>query len=120
VYVIAFDPHDVLSTSKGVPASAGKFIVSTGGGRAPRWRHDGKELFYLSQPNQVMAAELDHSNGKLKVLSTQALFKAQIRLNLTAPFDVSANGDKFVINTLSEGRTPFTLVENWPARLLNR
>ena len=120
VYVIAFDPHDFLSTSKGVPASAGKFIVSTGGGRAPRWRHDGKELFYLTEANQVMAAELDHSNGKLKVLSTQALFKAQIRLNLTAPFDVSANGDRFVINTLSEQRTPFTLVQNWPARLSNR
>jgi len=67
-----------------------------------------------------LATQLELSNDKLKVLTTQVLFKTDIRLYSFAPFDVSANGDKFVINTLTERRTPFTLVENWTARLSAR
>ena len=120
VYVIPFDPHDLVSNSKGAKVSAGKFLISSGGGRAPRWRRDGRELFYLTPANEVRTAELDRSTGKLSVLSTQTLFQTHIRLYSFAPFDVSANGDKFLINALSEPRTPFTLVQNWTARLANR
>jgi len=116
VYLIPFDPQDFLSSSNSEQASAGKLLISAAGGRAPRWRRDGKELFYLTPANQVMAAELDRSNGKLKVFSEQPLFKTEIRRYAFAPFDVSANGDKFVINTLAEPRTPFALVQNWRAR----
>jgi len=35
---------------------SGKWEVSTGGGRFPRWRRDGKELFYLSPDNKLMSA----------------------------------------------------------------
>lgn len=31
---------------QGYPASAGKWQISTAGGVAPRWRADGRELFY--------------------------------------------------------------------------
>ena len=31
-----------------VPASGGKFQISNAGGTQPRWRRDGKELFYVS------------------------------------------------------------------------
>jgi hypothetical protein len=32
----------------------GKQQVSRGGGRAPRWKRDGKELFYVNPSNQIM------------------------------------------------------------------
>ena len=38
------------------PDARGKWQVSTGGGEQPRWRRDGKELFYLSSDGKMMAA----------------------------------------------------------------
>jgi Tol biopolymer transport system component len=37
------------------PKLTGKWQVSTDGGTQPRWRHDGKELFYLALDQQLMA-----------------------------------------------------------------
>ena len=37
------------------PGAAGKFQVSRGGGSEPRWRGDGKEMFYLSPSGMLMA-----------------------------------------------------------------
>jgi eukaryotic-like serine/threonine-protein kinase len=88
VYVVPFDISNFLSNSKSAKVNAGKFLISDDGGRAPRWRRDGKQLVYLTPANQVLAAELDRSNEKLKVLSTQALFKSEIRRYSFAPFDV--------------------------------
>ena len=41
------------------PQAAGKFLISTAGGSQPSWRGDGKELFYLSPDNKLMAVEVD-------------------------------------------------------------
>jgi Tol biopolymer transport system component len=38
------------------PEAKGKWQISSGGGEQPRWRGDGKELFYLSSDGNVMAA----------------------------------------------------------------
>ena len=40
------------------PSPGGKWQVSTGGGIYPRWRRDGKELFYVALDNRVMAAPI--------------------------------------------------------------
>ena len=37
------------------PGPGGQWQVSTAGGGSPRWRRDGKELFYLSADNKIMA-----------------------------------------------------------------
>jgi Tol biopolymer transport system component len=44
VYVQPFSPEDAAA---GKPV-AGKWQVSTAGGAQPRWRADGKELFYVA------------------------------------------------------------------------
>jgi hypothetical protein len=41
-----------------VPATGAKFQVSTGGGGRPRWRRDGKELFYASGEGKLMAVPI--------------------------------------------------------------
>ena len=48
IYVIPFPPS---------PGS-GRWRVSTGGGVMPRWRRDGKELFYISPDSQMMAVDV--------------------------------------------------------------
>ena len=38
-----------------IPASGPKWQISQAGGSSPYWRHDGKEMFYLSADQKVMA-----------------------------------------------------------------
>ena len=55
VYVVPFDAAKVLNPVSGAAsASGGKWQVSASGGRIPRWRKDGKEIFYLSPSNQLI------------------------------------------------------------------
>src|SRR4029079_3167873 len=37
---------------------SGRWQISTEGGRGPRWRADGKELFFLAAPDRVMAVDV--------------------------------------------------------------
>jgi hypothetical protein len=118
VYVVPFDASRVLNTGSGSAAASGggKWQISASGGRCPRWRGDGKEIFYLSSDNQMMAAEIDERGNSIKVRPAQALFRAAVSSSLS-PYDVTPDGKKFVINTLSEQNTPLTLVVNWTANL---
>ena len=119
VYVVPFDPVKVLNTDSGsVSGSAGgKLQISASGGRCPRWRGDGKEIFYLSLDNQMMAADLEERGNNIEVQPSRALFRAGVAGVSFSPYDVAPDGKKFVINTLAEQNTPLTLVVNWTANL---
>jgi hypothetical protein len=41
------------------PPSGRKWIVSSGGGTQPRWRRDGRALYYLSADGTMMSVTLD-------------------------------------------------------------
>jgi dipeptidyl aminopeptidase/acylaminoacyl peptidase len=119
VYVVPFDPTRVLNTGSGAVGASGgggKWLISASGGRSPRWRGDGKEIFYLSPDNQMMAAGVEERGNGIEVRSAQALFRAPVSISFS-PYDVTLDGKKFVINTLSEQNTPLALVVNWMANL---
>jgi len=98
-------------------APSGKWQISTSGGQFPRWRRDGKEIFFLAADNRVMAAEVEAKEGSFQVGAVKPLFAA-IPQNSAAPFDVSADGKRFVIVSVVEGQSPpITLVVNWPAKI---
>jgi Tol biopolymer transport system component len=40
------------------PPSGGKWRVSVGGGTEPRWRRDGKELYFITPDRKVMAVQV--------------------------------------------------------------
>jgi Tol biopolymer transport system component len=101
------------------PKPAGKWQISTNGGVQPRWRGDGKEIYYLSG-NRVMAVPIVAGVG-LDVGSAVPLF-ADTFSTLTSfnyEYDVTADGQRFIVSTpLTEARnTPLTVVVNWTARL---
>ncbi|MDE3179081.1 MAG: serine/threonine-protein kinase [Acidobacteriota bacterium] len=107
VYVVAF------------PQGNGKRQVSAGGGLLPRWRRDGKELFYLSG-NELMAAGIQEKEGSLEIASPQALFTASVAPGVEWwPYDVAADGKKFIVvsQMTQSSPAPLTLVVNWPALL---
>jgi Tol biopolymer transport system component len=107
-------------------ASKGKWKVSEAGGRQPRWR--GKEIFYLSLENKMMAVEVSTS-PMFQILSRKTLFSA-----LSAPvarlggpanvyvYDVTADGKKFLINSTATpapngAPPPITVILNWQSLL---
>jgi Tol biopolymer transport system component len=119
VYVVPFEAGTLLNTAAG-PASAGaRWQVSAKGGRSPRWRRDGKEIFYLSSTNQMMAAEVEERSNSMVVRTAQALFRCTPSKSdpWSAPYDVSPDGKKFVINSFGDDNTPLTLLVNWTAKL---
>jgi tricorn protease-like protein len=60
----------------------GKRQISTNGGIKPRWRADGKEIFYLSPEGNLMATEVRISGETVEVGATHALFGGSQRLRL--------------------------------------
>jgi Tol biopolymer transport system component len=100
------------------PATGGKWQVSEGGGDSPRWNRSGKELFYLSPAQEVMAVPVTLGAG-VQAGKPQRLFQAAIRPRGTSDFfqyDVAPDG-RFLVVTLREAAVPLHVVVNWPSLL---
>jgi Tol biopolymer transport system component len=107
---------------RSVPPSGGQWQISTAAGFAPQWSADGSELYWLTQDNDLMAVDIDVSGDAPIVVGTpQPLFEVPFRQTPVQRnvFDVSADGERFLVNTLVEGAlsAPITWVLNWPAEL---
>jgi Tol biopolymer transport system component len=96
------------------PHPGGKRRISTAGGEAARWRPDGRELFYVAPDNRLMAAEVDTRGGSVEMKKVDPLFGP-----VTTGYDVSSDGQKFLVLVHPEGETggPLTIVQNWTAGL---
>jgi eukaryotic-like serine/threonine-protein kinase len=101
------------------PRGGAKWQVSTNGGTNPRWRKDGKELYFLDSSENIVAVDVNTSSDAVNLGVPHALFQALSIQPEYGPFDVTADGKKFLLNSgnLKEGSAPFTLVENWPSEL---
>ena len=112
VYVQGFAPDRVPA------AAGGKWTISLQGGHKPRWRHDGKELFYLSLDGKMMSVPVKMSATTFEPGVPVPLFETNISGFM--PYDVAPNG-RFLINTVTGASTAnsstITVVLNWEARL---
>ncbi len=104
---------------RGFPKSGGKWQVSNGGGSRPRWRRDGKELFYLTADAKLMAVEVKAAGATLEAGQPRELFQTSAA-NLafyTDLYDVTGDGKRFLVNSALEetAAAPITVVENWAA-----
>lgn len=97
------------------PGPGGKLQVSTNGGTQPRWRSDGKELFYLAPDAKLVAVPVRVSGSTFEAGVPIALFQTRI----SGGYAVAADG-RILINTrVGEAAvSPITLLLNWrpPAR----
>jgi Tol biopolymer transport system component len=104
------------------PDAGENVMVSSGGGYQPRWRRkDGKELFYFTGDGKLMAVDIVEGPN-LRVSEPHVLFSPPIWAGGSSyqvhRWDVSADGQKFLIPTLTqEYSAPFTVVLNWQAGL---
>jgi Tol biopolymer transport system component len=99
------------------PASGAKWQISKVGGTLPRWRRDGKELFYLAADRKLMAVEVKlgpaFQAGIPRPLFDSRMDTANVR------YTVTRDGQRFLIPTpiVEASSTPPTVVINWPAGL---
>jgi dipeptidyl aminopeptidase/acylaminoacyl peptidase len=101
------------------PDGGGKWQVSTGGGGDPSWKGDGKELYYRTPDQKLMAVEI-RSAGEFQAGIPQALFPIRIQPgNARNKYLPSADGQRFlfVAPLGRESLSPTTVVLNWPAGL---
>ena len=104
-----------------------EWTISNGGGTGPRWRRDGKELFYFTGEGTLVAVEVNTRGATFKAGIPKPLFDTRIIAGDTpvlfgSPgyyWDVGASGTRFLVNTATpeSGSAPITVVLNWTAGL---
>jgi Tol biopolymer transport system component len=106
---------------QGFPDGRAKRLVSRGGGAEPRWRADGRELFYVSADRRLMAVPT--TIGPAFEAGTPAtLFDLNVRdlaRGFPRRYDVTPDGQRFVVQQLTrpDSPSPLTVVLNWSALL---
>jgi Tol biopolymer transport system component len=104
------------------PESGPAYPVSVDGGGYPRWRADGRELYFLSADGHVMAAAFA-PGAPPKIGALVRLFPASFPLHSDHGFfsayeyDVSKDGSRFLVNrTVSPPEAHMTIIVNWNPR----
>jgi hypothetical protein len=103
------------------PATGDKWKVSTQGGAQPRWRGDGKELFYRTEDGKMVAVPVKTAGG-FEPGAPHMLFQSYtdpLYPNLGIAYAVTADGQRFLMNAAMDGSrvSPITIITNWTAGL---
>jgi Tol biopolymer transport system component len=105
---------------KSFPDGASKFQISTSGGTQPRWRKDGKELFYIAADGRMMATGIKTS-PKFESAAPEALFPSRLTQQVNIfRYDVAHDGNRFLMNIAAgytSAEAPITVVLNWQAAI---
>ncbi|MGA9882468.1 MAG: protein kinase [Candidatus Acidiferrales bacterium] len=116
IYVRPFSPDSNVADASGAGA---KWQVSYGGGQAPQWSTDGKELYYLTPDWKVMEVDVTTSPN-FRAGTPKLLFQAPQQFRASAGA-YTADGKKFLFLAPtakgSQAQAPFNVVLNWQATL---
>jgi Tol biopolymer transport system component len=95
------------------PEGGGKERVSVHGGTGPRWRRDGRKLYYVERDTLM---EVDVESGpNLSISEPKALFATpglSVSGSAYPHYDVSADGQRFVV-PVPVGNVSIRVVQNW-------
>jgi Tol biopolymer transport system component len=99
-----------------------RFQISTAGGRMPRWRADGRELFFLSGPGSVMVAATSAGPQDFAFEPPRKLFETRAIPRKSNLYDVSPDGQRLLMNLPYEwaGSASVTVMTNWMQKLSNQ
>jgi Tol biopolymer transport system component len=100
------------------PGPGGKRQLSTGGGSYPRWREDGKEIFYIGPNGTLIAAEISTRLDNIEIGAVHLLPIPAV-VNHLYMYDASADGQRFLVAVprVQQPSGLLTLVQNWTALL---
>ena len=102
------------------PTGGGKWKISTDGGSQPRWRRDGKEVFYVTPDSTLMAVQLEITSTKVEAASPQTLFAARMPVTIAGPlggrnqYVATSDGQRFLVDTLVDAApVSISVLLNW-------
>ncbi len=96
------------------PDAERKWPVSTNGAGQPRWRRDGSELYYAEGTTLVAASVRTRPDFSVEGI-TRLFEAAHLPVGDSHSYDVSADGQRFVLPAPVEGGEPakIRVVQNW-------
>jgi dipeptidyl aminopeptidase/acylaminoacyl peptidase len=106
IYVIPFPP------------TGPKWQVSGGGGVRPKWRRDGRELFFLAPDGTMMAVDV-RADSSFVPGTPRALFRTELVSPDARPYVVTADGQRFIV-TVPAGpaqTNAIQVISDWPGLL---
>jgi serine/threonine protein kinase len=117
IYVRPFSADSPREASGAGP----KWLISTAGGVEPRWRADGRELFYVALDGKLMAVDVT-TGPVFEAGVPKALFQTPVahpEFGAVGAAEPAADGKRFLFE-IPAGQTaqpPFIVVQNWQAGL---
>jgi eukaryotic-like serine/threonine-protein kinase len=111
---------EVYVQPNGIPSnSKSRRRVSAGGGYSPRWRRDQAEIYYLAASGDLMSVTVRRAESGPEFDGARALFRTRLLSKTRNSFDVSPDGQTFLMNLPLEDATssPITVVTNWTGKL---
>jgi len=105
------------------PGGSGQWQVSTNGFLpGPTWGADGKELYFISEDGNLVAAPIRESAGSVAIDEVKPLFRSPFVTSLQdVIFDVDPKGDRFLGDAAPDtSALPLNLITNWTAELRNK
>jgi len=99
-----------------------RFLISREGAQCLRWRRDARELYYLGLDGQVYAVPLAFRPAAVQAGKPEALFmidaEARSTVHSVVSFDVSHDGRRFVIPSITPGESSALVVlKDWEAQV---
>jgi eukaryotic-like serine/threonine-protein kinase len=99
------------------PQASGRWPVSTAGGSQPRWRRDGREIYFVDPKNTLFAVGVT-LGAKVAIAQPQKLFPSGLAdYAMGGRYAVTADGDRFLVNVDDSATRAINVVLNWPAAL---
>jgi Tol biopolymer transport system component len=95
-----------------------RWQISAGGGTQSRWRHDGREVYYLGADGQIMSVAVQEGAHDLQLGTPAALFHAAILPDpFATQYAVAPDGKRFllVLPVASPPPQPARVILNWAA-----
>ena len=105
---------ETRSTSNPIPALERKSSSPLTAEAEPVWSRDGRELFYRNE-NELLAVKMGEELGQPELLFEKSFHSTRARSVGTPNYDVSADGESFIMLAFGEDATPatFNVVLNW-------
>jgi serine/threonine protein kinase len=96
--------------------TGGKWQISTTVADNPRWNGTGTELYYLTRDSEIMAVKVS-TRGNFEAENPVKLFDLRFQYPgaINFPYDVSADGERFLVNARLADSDPgeIVVVQNW-------
>jgi Tol biopolymer transport system component len=108
---------------KRFPPTDEQWQISNAGGMQPRWRADGRELFYLAPDGTMMVVDITSLRPTFKAGAPRRLFKTRVTPGPgTEQYAVTGDGQRFLIMdpVADEQSLPLRVIVDWPGLIARR